>query len=769
MYIPANISQKLELDTILSDFVKHARLEVNRDYFTSPAPVTPEQYNMRIELTDIYREDVRHEFEFSKYHIRDCDILIEKLLNQTEVIEEEHMRDILAFLLMISDLMKKGKRIIDNAPGRKPDIDFINGAIKEIEPKLDKDGLLRDTASGELKKIRKQKRSLESRQESIIGAALEKYSDILMNDTITISDNRIVLQVKTNLKNEISGILHNYSDTGKTAFIEPNEFVNYNNQLKEIKIAESNEIKRILAEIKNYFTSRSSELVNVLEAIKLIDKINTVSAFMDSYNAVYPELSDKVELMSALNPVLFKFKGDETVPFTLNMERGQSLLLTGPNMGGKTAVLKTLGLFAMLIHRGLPVTCSTGSKFRFYSNVFADIGDDQSVEKGVSTFASHIINYKAFAANADNKSIILLDEIGTGTSVKEGAGFAVALIEYLIEKGAIVIFTSHFDAIKEYALKNKKVRYASMMYDTAHDRPLYKIEFDSMGQSGVINLIKKYDFPGEIVERAENILGRDYVEYSSLVRKYEGKISRLSREKDLIEKRRKTIDRLEDMAKQDKEKADRAKESIDREYRQKKEEELIKLRRDMEHFIKEIRESDASKESIKKAKQYIDSQLEEVKEKSEEKPAREPGGIREGDRVLIQGGTEAVVEGVKGDRIVVNAGSVTMELSRDSVISRIERDERGETRTVSISSNMYLKSNQLDVRGMYPEDAILEVQAFIEKAKLSDFDEVLIIHGYGTGVLKQSIRDWLKSYKHIKEFKSGIDYPGGDGVTVIIL
>lgn len=762
MYIPDNILSKLELNLIIEEFTGLCVLESSRQIFRNAKSFTsPAEYIDFKDTVEYYRYRISSVFSFSSYNISESDLIMKRLLSKTEQMEIEDINPAANLLLLAEDFSHLDNDYFMRIASREIDRNFVHDYRKYLSGLIDDDGTMKDSASTELKAIRTERRRLERSQSRIIKQTMDKYADILMMQSITLSDSRMVLQVKANKKNELHGILHDYSATQKTAFIEPEEFVNYNNELTETIGREKEEIARILSEIKKKLMMQSGTMETIIHFAIRTDYINAISLYMDTRNAIFPELSDRMILKNAYNPVLKKVKPNDTKSLSLIIDTDKSLLITGPNMGGKTVILKTIGLFAVMTRMGLPVICERGTKMIFYDSVFADIGDDQSITEGISTFASHMRNYRQFAMKAGGNTLVLLDEIGTGTSVKEGAGFAIAMIEYMIQNGSTVIFTSHFDAIKEFAMHNPRVTYASMTFDGHTNRPLYELELGTIGQSGVMNMIRQYEFPKEIIKRSEQIIGTDYVDYTKIVQEYRDKIRDISGREKTIINQKKAIDRLKEIIEDDKETIEKKVKRIDKEYALKKNEELANIRAELEHLIKDIRESQASKDTIRKTREFIESSFEEIP--AEEDDGGERPYINIGDTVNIGEGTEGIVQSIDDNRVVININGITVDttLAKITKVSVKQKEQQ-----VSVRENSSIDSNEIDVRGLYPEDAIYELEAYIRKAVSAGLEEVLIIHGHGTGVLKREIRKWLKKQKYVKDSFPGMEYPGGDGVTV---
>ncbi len=771
MFIPNNLFNKLEFDLLIKEFTKHCKLHSTIKKFHEFTIISNiEEYEYKKNNILKFRYKISDIFSINDYTIDNIDNILNSINKKDAYILENDLNIILSAFELFINLYSIDKDFLTNILHNKEiNFDFIKKNSNYIKSILNTKGKIKDNATKKLHSIRKEKEQLENQQEKIINRVLKKYSELLMNDSITIVDERIVLQVKVQNKNSIKGILHSYSDTLKTAFIEPDEFVIYNNKLTDIILEEKEEIKNILRHIKDLLYNDISSINNLLFLIHEIDYINAVSKYMNEYSAIYPEISENILLKKAYNPVLKIIEKDKTIPIDIHIENNKSLLITGPNMGGKTVVLKTLGLFAVLTKMALPLICEQSSKMKLFDNIFIDIGDDQSIADGVSTFASHIINYKKFIDNIDNNTLILLDEIGTGTSVKEGSGFAKALIDYLLNKSAMIVFTSHFDILKEYAMKHNNIIYSSMLYDNKENKPLYILQYNTMGTSGVINLLKQYNFPKEIVNASIKSIGEDFINYADITNEYKMQLNKIKKEKQLLLDKKKAIEKIENILEKENKELKKKLKKIESEFIEKKEEELLEIRRQSELLIKNIKENNANKNSIKEFKNFINNKLKENENIQSKEHEIKENHLEIGDFVKLEGNIVGKIEEINGKDVKINVNGIILNTYIYKIIEKTHKTTDNDT--INIDNSMHLTNTELDVRGMYVEDAIYALDNFIDKAKYSGLNEISIIHGHGTGKLKESIRNYLKRDKRIKSFASGLEKQrsGGDGITVIEL
>ncbi|MDD3803893.1 MAG: Smr/MutS family protein [bacterium] len=762
---------KLELDFILEDFSKNAYLENTKARFLSlPYIADKAEYEKRRRASERYFLKIYPNVRLSEYKIEKADKAAEEIFKVNGELEKKYVKCVSDALLCVCRINRTDREFFQEELETKIETSEIEVLAKKLSSIISDEGEILSSASPELHRIRKEKDSLLSSQQKIIDKTIKNYESMLMEDSVTLLDNRIVLQVDMHRKNMVKGVLHAYSNSKKTAFIEPEELVIFNNRITELEQDEEVEIARIMESFRQMLISTPAVKISLTKLINEIDFINAIAVYMDMKGARFASLGEKINLKRAYHPIIKKMKLDKAVPVDLNLEKGNSMMITGPNMGGKTALLKTIGVFSLTIKLALPVLADEGTVLPLFDRVLADIGDDQSIEEGVSTFASHVINYRRFLNDAKENTLVLLDEIGTGTSIKEGSAFAITLIKELIDKKAVCVFTSHFDSIKEFALSRGDIKAASMKYDYSNNTPYFQIVMDSVGDSGVFSILKKYDFPDELISSAKSLIGTDYVNYSDLIEKYKRRIGEIEEKSKSLDMREKAITKIESIIAKEKKQTEERLENLSREHKEATSEEIATLRRNFELIVKEIRESSASKESIKKAKEFLESEKKnfDAKTKTQHKKQemKTDGVYKEGDYVVLTSGIEGYIEKISGESFVLSVNGVTLNTRTSNIAGHKDKDFKSE---LKVSFSEEISGNELDLRGMYAEDAIEALEKFLMRSSRAGLHEVVIIHGHGTGVLKREVRNYLKKQKDIKSFDSGREMSGGDGVTVVKL
>lgn len=762
---------KLEIHFILEDFSSKSFLAHTKNNFKELAFIKDlSEYYARKAIVEKFHSNVSPHISLSEYKIEGTDASVENIFKVNGQMVVTDIKCISESLRFVCDVDRTDNSILKDITKKEIDFNEVRQISISLSKTVDAEGEIVSSASAELSKIRKEKDLLLRRQEKIINQTLKTYEKMLMEDKVTLLDNRIVLQVDMHQKNSVKGVLHAYSNTKKTAFIEPEELVIFNNQITELEQDEEVEIQRILESLRQKCINSASVEISLKDIIPALDFINSIACYMNEHDARFISIGDSIKLKRCFHPIIKKMKREKAIPIDLELNKNESLMITGPNMGGKTALLKTIGVASLTVKLGLPILADEGSEIALFDRVLADIGDDQSIEDGISTFASHVINYKKFLDEAWENTLVLLDEIGTGTSIKEGSAFAITLIKELINKKAVCVFTSHFDSIKEYALSSSNIKCASMKYDYANNTPYFQIMMDSIGDSGVFNLLKKYGFGEELIESAKSMLNSDYVNYTEIIEKYKSRLHAVEEHEKNLSVREMEINKIENILDYQREQVKLNVETIDTKYAKRKEEQIDVFRKRFEQLVKEIRETGASKNKIKEANEFLKEEARKAQESAKQKIQKpvsvKEGEFNEGDYVVLSSNVEGTIEKINNDSVSVNVNGVIVNTKISSIRGKAHKTLQNE---LKIAYRDELITNEVDIRGMYPDDAIEAVEKFIMRAQHEGLNEVIIIHGHGTGVLKREVRNYLKRQKDIKSFDSGREMSGGDGVTVVKL
>ena len=698
-------------------------------------------------------------------------------------------------LLAVSRSLAGAREVKDFLSSDVPEIPMISeiNSLIAPNPKMESEisrcilseDEMADNASPELNKIR---REIRNKNDSI-RRKIDSYTSVgnnksyLQEAIVTLRNGRYVIPVKREYSSKVPGLIHDQSKTGATFFIEPQAIVSLNNELRELELAEQREIERILQMLSGRVGEHYNELKNNQELLVKLDVINAKGRLSVAMEAVAPKLNLEgyLDIRAGRHPLIDM---EKVVPIDVNLGDGYStLLITGPNTGGKTVTLKTIGLFILMTESGLHIPCYEDSNIALFREVYAEIGDEQSIENNLSTFSSHMLNTANIISNADHESLVLLDEVGSGTDPTEGAALGVAMLEALKEKGAHTVATTHYTELKKYALSTEGVENASMEFDMDALAPTYKIKVGLPGKSNAFEISRKLGLDSRIIDRAISLMKESDIEF-------EGAVSRVEENKKevdlaLKEARIKAAE-AEKKLKEAEEKLAKAKESKHKIIEAAKEEArdiISDANRTVKEVSKELRK--AVKEGRNNSSAVVADSKRKLREKSIENAVvmrnikntniPKADDLRPGTRIkLLKLGQNGEVETSpdSSGNLTVRIGALKMSAKIKDVMI-IEDNKPG---TKERKRRSYAKMNTAKARTISPsinvigknlDDAELEVSKYIDDAFLSGINEVQIVHGRGEGVLRGGIRNMLKRNKNIKSI-SGASYDqGGEGVTVV--
>ncbi|SDZ53635.1 DNA mismatch repair protein MutS2 [Evansella caseinilytica] len=653
---------------------------------------------------------------------------------------------------------------------------------REIKQAIDENGAVLDSASPALRTIRQQIRSHEagvrSKLESITRSASGRK--MLSDAIITIRNDRYVIPVKQEYRGHFGGLVHDQSASGATLFIEPNAVVQINNQLREARMKEKQEINRILQELSRIVGEVSEELLIIVEAMTEADFLFAKAHYAIELGATQPLLNEDgyIQMTKARHPLIPQ---EEIVPIDIEIGNDySSLVITGPNTGGKTVTLKTVGLLTLMVQSGLHIPCEEGSTAAVFQHIFADIGDEQSIEQSLSTFSSHMTNIVDILEKVDHRSLVLFDELGAGTDPTEGAALAISILDYVYQVGAKVIATTHYSELKGYAYNRDGVMNASVEFDVETLRPTYRLLIGVPGRSNAFAISKRLGLSEPIIAEAKSHITADTNKFEQMIASLEDSRKQAEKEMEEAEKIRLDAERLHRDLQQELSTLEREKEKILQEAESKAAESLKKAKEEAEAIIAELREIQKNNPQIK------DHELIEAKKRLEQ---AEPKLVSRGEvatgkrrttagRQLIPGDEVKVlsfdqkghiVEQVNEKEYFVQLGMMKMKVKTDDLlyIDRPKQVEKNPLATVR-GKEAHVKT-ELDLRGERYEDAMLEVEKYLDDAVLAGYHQVSIIHGKGTGALRKGVQELLKNHRSVKGTRMGSAGEGGSGVTVVSL
>ena len=677
-----------------------------------------------------------------------------------------------------------------------PELPLIRGMtdllvdVPDLEEEIDRcilsEDEMADTASPALRNIRRSIRlkseELRNKLSRIIASTENKT--YLQDSIVTMRDGRYVIPVKQEYRQKFPGMIHDQSKGGQTLFIEPQAIVEMNNKLRELAVEEQAEITRILEELSAMVGEHYHDIKNNQGLVEELDFIMAKSKLSRRMDGEEPKMNEgkHLKLIQARHPLI---DPDKVVPINIEIGNGYStLIITGPNTGGKTVSLKTVGLLSLMAMSGLHIPASSESALPIYEDVFADIGDEQSIEQSLSTFSSHMKNIVEIIDDAWADSLVLLDELGAGTDPTEGAALAISILDKLRRMGASVFATTHYTELKKYALSTEGVSNASMEFDVETLSPTYKLLIGIPGKSNAFEISKKLGLKPEIIEYAENLIEGGDMEFEDV-------ISSIADDRRAAEEDRIEAARLAEEARALKESIDAKEKKIEA----KRQEILDKAREEARDILREAKET--TKELQKQIKELqkgglsddAQAKLEETRRRLRDVESKasthvvkqvnsDPVSAKDlkvGDRVkhltLDQNGEIISLPDEKGD-VMVLIGALKLSANVNDLMLINEGKDRkqpAKKAQVKMSNKSMSVSASINVVGKNLEDALAEVEKYIDDVYLAGLEKATVIHGRGEGILKRGIRDMLKRNKLVKSFQAGAYNEGGEGVTVVTM
>ena len=648
---------------------------------------------------------------------------------------------------------------------------FIDDAVRE-------DGTLKDDASLGLRDVRRQKQN--------INANIKEKFDDLMNgkDTqkavseriITQRNDRFVIAVKTDFKGLIKGIEHDRSATGSTVYIEPLNVVSLNNKLREYEAREREEIRKILLRLTELIRGRKEEILEIKEILEKLDFIDAKTNYGISKKAIIPKIINKeyLKLVEARHPLI-----DENVVVPINFELGNPesiMLITGPNTGGKTVTLKVAGLLTIMALSGIPIPAGEKTEIGHFQNVLADIGDEQSLEQNLSSFSGHVSKIKDIMEHANSKSLVLMDELGSGTDPMEGAAFAMSIIDYLNKKHVTSIITTHYSEVKAHAFNSTGIKSASMEFDVETLSPTYRLLEGIPGESNALIIAKKYGISDEIIENAKTYISEENQKVEEMIKSIKEKNDELEILKAELENSKRELEEQKSDYNQKLTQLEKEKNNVIKKAYEEADEYLKNVQAKARSLVDKISKDELKKEEAKSTQRslnmlrnsFIEDKKKNVKEK---KVFSKDIDIHEGEEVLVK----SLNQNGKVLRVIANTGNVQVQAGILKLVVPIEDLVKIKKKKVNKFKNFAsLKRTsqvrgEIDLRGMTADEAIADLETYLDRAMLTGYHEVYIIHGKGTMVLRKKIHEYLRTSKYVTEFKDANQNEGGIGCTVATL
>jgi DNA mismatch repair protein MutS2 len=657
-----------------------------------------------------------------------------------------------------------------------------NKVISEIEETIDNSGEIMDSAGTELRQIRKQIRSLEGEQKKMLQSAIKRYAEFSQDEIITLRDGRMVLGIQQNYANKVNGIVHGTSGSGATVFVEPMETLQLGNQIQNLKIQERTEIIKILKFLTDLIRQIRDDVLFGIENIGILDLIHAKALLASKLMANVPRITTnpKLKLIQARHPLLILKMGHQNaIPLSIDIgEKFKTLIITGPNAGGKTVAIKTIGLLTLLVQIGMPVPAEPDSEIPLFSNVLVDIGDRQSLEQDLSTFSAHVVRLRNIIQKADANSLVLLDEIGTSTDPKEGAALAISILRDLTRNKVLTVATTHHGELKAFAHSERQVENASMEFDLETLQPTYHLKLGIPGSSYGFEIARRYGLPEKIIQDAQTIVGVEKDKLEDLIINLATKIQEIERERRELSIKLSETEGLRNLYERQAQHFKQNKKEMIQDAANEAKKIIRESKKLVEHVVEEIRSQQATKDSIKIARTTLEEKANTLEKMlgSEKDDLVNSEILKSGDIVSIQSLQEEgeVIE-VSDDqqKVKVLVNNVKMTLGRTGLKKLVkniiqDKQHRGIKTHFSDSIKMRLKP-ELDLRGLDSENAIEKTDRYLSEILDSDWDEVRIIHGKGTGVLRKRINEFLSRDSRVLEKRLGVWGEGDTGVTIVKL
>ncbi len=636
-----------------------------------------------------------------------------------------------------------------------------------------------DNASAELKRIRDAitKLNITIKNKLNMFVTSPTYSKYLQDSIVTIRNNRFVIPVKSEFKNNIQGLIHDQSSSGKAVFVEPFQIVQLNNEIATLRISESLEIERIL----KAFTIRvGGEADNIRQNFNVLTDLDVIFAkalYAHSLKAERPVINNDgiIVIKNGRHPLIDK---DKVVPITLAIEQGKKVfMVTGPNTGGKTVTLKLIGLFSIMAMCGIFPPCEYDSKIAIYNQIFSDIGDEQSIEQSLSTFSSHLVNIVDITNNADSNTLVLIDELGAGTDPIEGASLALAVTEKLVQSGATSVITTHYQQMKEYALTHDIVECASMDFDPVTFAPTYKLLLGGTGSSNAIQIAQRLGLDKNIVARAKSLLSEDKVQFDAIILSAEKARRQANAEKAEIERLKMEIVKEHNLARQGREIVESERKKLNETMRKEAKRILQDYLDEAEEALEQIKKiaQNPTEQGLFEARK-LNSRLNKLSyddESNEKIQEYDTSPIKIGDSVYITSLDKTaivVADDKRKAEYTVKIGLMTTSVKYGKVKKIIAKPQKSSDTNKNVVINKPINNTQLplecNVIGKRVDEALQIVEKYLDSAVLKGMHEVRIVHGKGSGALRTAIHDYFKTHPNIATFRLGQYGEGEWGVTI---
>lgn len=772
----------LEFHKVINELMNLSRLEVTKEKFIDieilkDKSTLDKELMLMTEMIDFYKYD--DGFELSgltdiQRHMGTIDLI-------GSYLSGEDLADLKKNLAIFRISKSRAKNVRDKYKviwQLFNDVEEIKDIEKFIDDAVKDDGEIKDDASLGLRDVRRQKQNINANIK-------EKFDDLMNNKEttravqeriITQRNDRYVIAVKTDFKGLIKGIEHDRSASGGTVYIEPLNVVSLNNKLREYEAREREEIRKILLRLTEIIRMKKDEILKIKEILQRLDFINAKTSYAIEKHAIVPKIINKeyLKLVEARHPLI-----DENRVVPLNFELGNNneniMLITGPNTGGKTVTLKVAGLLTIMALSGIPIPAGEKTEIGFFEDVLSDIGDEQSIEQNLSSFSGHVSKIKEIMESVNHRTLVLMDELGSGTDPMEGSAFAMSIIDYLNKKNIKSIITTHYSEVKAHAFNTTGIKSASMEFDVETLSPTYRLLEGIPGESNALIIAKKYGISDEIIENAKSYISEDNQKVEEMLKSIKEKNDELEALKIELEKTKQNFENQKKSYEEKIVEVENEKNEVIKKAYEEADNYLKEVQSKARNLIDKISREDAKKEDAKNAQRSLnmlrDSFVADKKKNVKaQKVVAKNIDIQEGEEVLIKtlnqnGKVLRVI--AEENRVQVQAGILKLMVSLDDIVKITKKKVKAYKNFAATRTSQV--RNEIDLRGMTADEALIDLETYLDRAMLNGYHEVYIIHGKGTMVLRKRIHEFLKTSKYVTEFKDANQNEGGIGCTVAIL
>lgn len=802
---PEIFEQKIEFDKIRNLLKRHCLSPLGKEKVDEMQFLADfDAVETMLCQTDEFVRILNEEDSFPANHFYDVRDSLKRLkvigswIDQNVLSElNKSLKTIIAIIAFFSDEEKKNR--YPRLSALSEDIFVSKEISRKIEQIIDEFGQIRDSASPQLGAIRREMTSAMNGISRILNSILKRaQSEGFVEKDVSPSmrDGRLVIPVNPSFKRKIKGIVHDESASGRTVYIEPSEVVEANNRIRELENDERREIIKILVEFTDFVRPHIPDLLDSYNYLATIDFVRAKAKFAQQINAIKPDFEDKllIDWVHAVHPLLFlalQKQNRKVVPLDIALEGvNRLLIISGPNAGGKSVCLKTVGLLQYMVQSGLLIPLRENSRVGMFADIFIDIGDEQSIENDLSTYSSHLQNMKFFVKNCNERSLLLIDEFGSGTEPQIGAAIAESLLDRFNRKKSFGVITTHYQNLKHFANENPGVVNGAMLYDRHQMQPLFQLSIGNPGSSFAVEIARKIGLPEDVIAQASDIVGSDYINMDKYLQDITRDKRYWERKRDEIRRERKRLEEVVSKYESDMDNINKQKKEIIAQAKQQAEQLLADSNAKIEGTIRLIRETQADKEKTKLARQSLHQFKEEVV-KPEKKPVQKERKNRQlekknqnsaarileiGDAVRMKGQTAiGEILDIQNKKATIAFGVIKTTVDIDTLERATKKELKNESKVQNTMTRDLIHEKKLnfkqdiDVRGMRGDEALQAVVYFVDDAIQLGIARIRILHGTGTGALKQIIRDYLRTVNGVSSFKDEHVQFGGAGITVIDL